>query len=62
MTKQVRRPTHYGDVGEPLTESHYQPRTVRKNPEDDLQVIFARLGRDYGGVLSAKEAATSRQP
>lgn len=58
MTKQIRRPAHYGDVGEPLTESHYQPRTIRKNPEEDLSVLFALLGRDYHGPFPAHDRRT----
>ena len=52
MKNQIKQPRHYGDVGPAIAEADYKPR-ISGNPEETLGLIFARLGRDYGGPLPA---------
>ena len=42
----------FRDIGPAVEQADYKPITVR-NPVEDLALIFARLGRDYGGPLPA---------
>jgi hypothetical protein len=49
------KPGHiFRDPGAAIVEADYWPATVRKvDPKQNLALIFARLGRDYGGPLPA---------
>ncbi|WP_160300658.1 hypothetical protein [Bradyrhizobium japonicum] len=35
----------------PIVEADFKPIAVQKDPEQILALIFARLGRDYGGPI-----------
>jgi hypothetical protein len=50
--RQIEQALHlFKDPGEPIDSDDYQPVQVEKDPEQSLALIFARLGRDYGGPL-----------
>jgi hypothetical protein len=52
--REIEQASHaFKDPGEPIDQADYQPITVQKDPEQSLALIFARLGRDYGGPLPA---------
>jgi hypothetical protein len=42
----------FRDPGKPIAEIDYTPRAVHREPVHDLALIFVRLGRDYGGMIS----------
>ena len=42
----------FRDIGPTVAEADYRPR-IYGDPDQALTLIFARLGRDYGGPLPA---------
>jgi hypothetical protein len=46
-------PSHrFRDIGPPAADPDFRPR-IYGDPDQSLALIFARIGRDYGGPLAA---------
>ncbi|MBR0948536.1 hypothetical protein ABIF68_007124 [Bradyrhizobium japonicum] len=62
----LKKPGHiFRDPGAPIVEADFRPIAVQRDPEEILALIFARLGRDYGGPLvdpSPVVGAAARAP
>jgi hypothetical protein len=47
-------PVHkFKDPGPPIAARDYQPRRIRKDPEEAWAKAFSAIGKDYGGPIDA---------